>query len=79
MYSLDYLFIELDLQLHLNPVHAVVQLRPSMQYLSSKKNQAEATEESAGTSKRQVWTHGLKLFVPYATVYMILILSIIIL
>ncbi|KAL0737916.1 hypothetical protein Bca4012_014126 [Brassica carinata] len=40
-------------KLHLNPVHAVVQLRPSMQYLSSKKNQAEATEESAGTSKRQ--------------------------
>ncbi|KAJ0253864.1 Uncharacterized protein HA466_0114710 [Hirschfeldia incana] len=40
-------------KLHLNPVHAVVQLRPSMQYLSSKKNLAEATEESAGTSKRQ--------------------------
>ncbi|CAH8298595.1 unnamed protein product [Eruca vesicaria subsp. sativa] len=40
-------------KLHLNPVHAVVQLRPSMQYHSSKKNQAEPTEESAGTSKRQ--------------------------
>ncbi|XP_013644138.2 DNA-directed RNA polymerase III subunit RPC5 isoform X2 [Brassica napus] len=40
-------------KLHLNPVHAVVQLRPSMQYLSSKKNLAEAPEESAGTSKRQ--------------------------
>ncbi|CAH2044608.1 unnamed protein product [Thlaspi arvense] len=40
-------------KLHLNPVHAVSQLRPSMEYLSSKKKQAEATEESAGTSKRQ--------------------------
>ncbi|CAN8253440.1 unnamed protein product [Cochlearia groenlandica] len=40
-------------KLHLNPVHAVAQLRPSMQYLSSKKKQAEAPEESVGTSKKQ--------------------------
>ncbi|CAL9242842.1 unnamed protein product [Arabidopsis halleri] len=42
-------------KLHLNPVHAVAQLRPSMQYLSSdgKKKQAESTEESVGTSKKQ--------------------------
>ncbi|XP_023639054.1 DNA-directed RNA polymerase III subunit RPC5 [Capsella rubella] len=42
-------------KLHLNPVHAVAQLRPSMDYLSSdgKKKKAESTEESAGTSKKQ--------------------------
>uniref|UniRef100_A0A0D3AX37 Uncharacterized protein n=1 Tax=Brassica oleracea var. oleracea TaxID=109376 RepID=A0A0D3AX37_BRAOL len=40
-------------QLHLNPVHAVPQLRPSMKYLSSKRKQAEAPEESARTSKKQ--------------------------
>ncbi|XP_002862665.2 DNA-directed RNA polymerase III subunit RPC5, partial [Arabidopsis lyrata subsp. lyrata] len=42
-------------KLHLNPVHAVAQLRPSMQYLSSngKKKQEESTEESVGTSKKQ--------------------------
>ncbi|ESQ32340.1 hypothetical protein EUTSA_v10003751mg [Eutrema salsugineum] len=40
-------------KLHLNPVHAVAQLRPSMEYLSSKKKHAEATGESVGTSKRQ--------------------------
>jgi DNA-directed RNA polymerase-3 subunit RPC5 len=42
-------------KLHLNPVHAVAQLRPSMQSLSSdkKKKQEESTEESVGTSKKQ--------------------------
>ncbi|CDY33894.1 BnaA02g30930D [Brassica napus] len=40
-------------QLHLNPVHAVPQLRPSMKYLSSKRIQAEAPEESARASKKQ--------------------------
>ncbi|KAJ4870863.1 SIN-like family protein [Raphanus sativus] len=40
-------------KLHLNPVHAVPQLRPSMKYLSSKRKQAEAPEESARTSKKQ--------------------------
>ncbi|CAN7125416.1 unnamed protein product [Brassica rapa subsp. narinosa] len=39
-------------QLHLNPVHAVPQLRQSMKYLSSKRK-AEAPEESARTSKKQ--------------------------
>ncbi|WZY79225.1 hypothetical protein YC2023_025609 [Brassica napus] len=39
--------------LHLNPVHAVPQLRPSMKYLSSKRIQAEAPEESARASKKQ--------------------------
>ncbi|XP_010513277.2 PREDICTED: DNA-directed RNA polymerase III subunit rpc5-like [Camelina sativa] len=38
-------------KLHLNPVHAVAQLRPSTQYFSFKKKQAEALEESAITSK----------------------------
>ncbi|KAL0685834.1 hypothetical protein Bca4012_052682 [Brassica carinata] len=60
--------IRLDLllvsQLHLNPVHAVPQLRPSMKYLSSKRKQAEAPEESARTSKKQNWVsleyHGLE-------------------
>ncbi|CAA7053807.1 unnamed protein product [Microthlaspi erraticum] len=37
-------------KLHLNPVHAVAQLRPSMHYL---KKQTEATQESVGTSKKQ--------------------------
>ncbi|KAF8053785.1 hypothetical protein N665_1374s0006 [Sinapis alba] len=40
-------------KLHLNPVRAVPQLRPSMKYLSSKRKQVEATEESARTSKKQ--------------------------
>uniref|UniRef100_A0A1J3HVI7 DNA-directed RNA polymerase III subunit RPC5 n=1 Tax=Noccaea caerulescens TaxID=107243 RepID=A0A1J3HVI7_NOCCA len=40
-------------KLHLNPVHAIAQLRPSMDYLSTKKKQEEAIEESAGTSKKQ--------------------------
>ncbi|CAH8299616.1 unnamed protein product [Eruca vesicaria subsp. sativa] len=41
-------------KLHLNPVHAVPQLRPSMKYHSSKRKQAsETTEESARTSKKQ--------------------------
>ncbi|CAA7042484.1 unnamed protein product [Microthlaspi erraticum] len=40
-------------KLHLNPVHAVAQLRPSMDYLSTKKKQEEAIEESAGTSKKK--------------------------
>ncbi|KFK24739.1 hypothetical protein AALP_AA8G018200 [Arabis alpina] len=41
-------------KLHLNHVHAVAQLRPSMQYLSSNKNkQVESTEESAGTPKKK--------------------------
>ncbi|KAL0828100.1 hypothetical protein Bca101_051778 [Brassica carinata] len=51
-------------KLHLNPVHAVPQLRPSMKYLSSKRKQAEAPEESARTSKKQNWVsleyHGLE-------------------
>ncbi|CAN8255628.1 unnamed protein product [Cochlearia groenlandica] len=51
-------------KLHLNPVHAVAQLRPSMRYLSSKKKQAEAPEESVRTSKKQDWValkyHGLQ-------------------
>ncbi|CAH8390442.1 unnamed protein product [Eruca vesicaria subsp. sativa] len=41
-------------KLHLNPVHAVPQLRPSMKYHSSKRKQAaETTQESARTSKKQ--------------------------
>ncbi|CAA7014520.1 unnamed protein product [Microthlaspi erraticum] len=40
-------------KLHLNPVHAVAQLRPCMDYLSTKKKQEEAIKESAGTSKKQ--------------------------
>lgn len=53
---ISYWIVLVDLQLHLNPVHAVAQLRPSMQYISSdgKKKQAESTEESVGTSKKQV-------------------------
>ncbi|XP_010474001.1 PREDICTED: uncharacterized protein LOC104753445 [Camelina sativa] len=44
-----------SLRLHLNPVHAVAQLRPSTQYFSFKKKQAEALEESAITSKELNW------------------------
>ncbi|KAL0792491.1 hypothetical protein Bca101_063868 [Brassica carinata] len=40
-------------KLHLNPVRAVPQLRPSMKYLSSERKHAEAPEESARTSKKQ--------------------------
>ncbi|CAF1920781.1 hypothetical protein YC2023_020100 [Brassica napus] len=56
--------LDLSMDLHLNPVHAVPQLRPSMKYLSSKRKQAEAPEESARTSKKQNWVsleyHGLE-------------------
>ncbi|XP_042508096.1 DNA-directed RNA polymerase III subunit RPC5 [Macadamia integrifolia] len=46
-------------KLHLNPVHAVVQLRPSMEHLKKKKNVEaninfnEKKEESVGSSKKQ--------------------------
>ncbi|KAG7560086.1 DNA-directed RNA polymerase III subunit Rpc5 [Arabidopsis thaliana x Arabidopsis arenosa] len=39
-------------KLHLNPVHAVAQLRPSFQCYSSKKKQPEAPEESVRTSEK---------------------------
>lgn len=42
------------LQLHLNPIHAVVQLRASMEHLNPIKTEDARVEKSVGPSKKQV-------------------------